>query len=118
MEIMLSKKPNVNYKDAFDRTPLHHACNSGNTTAALMLLSVEGIEVNAVTISGETPLMKAAAFGDMDLCIKLIEAKADASLKDNYGMTAEKYAKCYRKDSNVHELLKSFTQEDDVEMAD
>ena len=71
LEAIFEQSPDINCKDSFERTPLHHACNSGNLTAVCMLLehslykpnpklNGQKLEINAVTIGGETPLLKAA----------------------------------------------------------
>ena len=84
IELILDQKcPNINFRDNFGRTPLHHACNSGNLSAVKVLISrgldaphpkLNGqiLNVNAQSIGGETPLMKAAACGNIDICVLLI----------------------------------------------
>ena len=34
----MSFNPNLDFKDKLKRTPLHHACNASNLTAATMIL--------------------------------------------------------------------------------
>ena len=36
--IILDKNPNLNYRDRFGRTPLHHAAKSGNITAVNLII--------------------------------------------------------------------------------
>ena len=61
----------VNKPDDFGRTPLHMACNSGNTCAVILLLQ-HNAEVNTQTCGGETALMKAAANGHYDIVNALL----------------------------------------------
>ena len=51
----------MNIPDIFGRTPLHQAAAKGDIEIILILIEY-GADVNARTISGETPLMKAIAF--------------------------------------------------------
>ena len=39
LDVILKQGANINYKDSFNRTPLHHAANSGNETAVEMLIA-------------------------------------------------------------------------------
>ena len=41
------------------------------------------MDVNALTNGGETPLMKAAEGGSLDICILLLKANADPFIKNN-----------------------------------
>ena len=83
MQIILDRNPNINYRDRFDRTPLHHAALNANLTAAKLLISRglsnphpalmgQVLELDARSIGGETPLMKAAQHGCVDICLLLL----------------------------------------------
>ena len=63
-------------------------------------------------------MMKACDAGDINICIELIKAGADAKMKDKAGMTAEDHASCYRKDANIHSMLHEYLNGggDDEEM--
>ena len=76
-------------------------CHSASASArgpALALLQVllncqEGrLAVDVCTSQGSTPLMFAADAGDRDVCLDLLKARADLSLKDCDGDTAEAWA--------------------------
>ena len=69
--MMVQYGPNINYRDRFNRTPLHHCALNSNLTAAKILLARgltnphpallgQVLELDARSIGGETPLMKAA----------------------------------------------------------
>lgn len=60
--------PNLNHPDNFKRTPLHHASSIGNKTAVVMLLNSGQVNLDAATTGGETPLMKAASAGRIEIC--------------------------------------------------
>ena len=38
VKLILQQEPDLNFADRFNRTPLHHACNSGNYGVVKMLL--------------------------------------------------------------------------------
>ena len=46
------------------------------------------LNINSQTIGGETPLIKAAEQGSLDVCIALIKAGANPLLVDNLGRNA------------------------------
>jgi len=66
---ILKYNPDINQKDDWGRTPLHLACNSGNLTAVNTLIAIgvssddepmaQTLDLNAQSLGGETPLMKA-----------------------------------------------------------
>ena len=66
---ILKYNPDINKKDDWGRTPLHMACNSGNTAAVNALIeigvSTDGepmastLDLDATSLGGETALMKA-----------------------------------------------------------
>ena len=84
--------PNPNYEDNFKRTPLHLASISGNKTAVEMLLATGNVNIDAATTGGETPLMKAAASGRIEICQILLNAGANCKLACNNNMTALHFA--------------------------
>ena len=56
----------INGKDNFQWTPLHFACRSGNLEAVTLLVEL-GVNINAVTINGATPIMRAIERGNLTL---------------------------------------------------
>jgi ankyrin repeat protein len=57
--------------------------------------------VNAKNTQGGTPLMWAAVYGNDDAARLLLSRGADASLKDNEGITAVQWAVRNKRDSVV-----------------
>ena len=115
--------PNPNHTDMFSRSPLHHAAKACNETAVEHLLKHgldftkdDGtvvspqikINVNAKTIGGETPLMKAAEAGSMDICVLLLRAGANPLLQDNGGRTAARFAQLNHPDKEIHNMLNNY----------
>ena len=66
----------------YKRAPLHHAASSGNYTAAKKLIETGNADVNQVTIGGETPLMKAAAYNQQEIAELLIKNGANVLIKN------------------------------------
>jgi ankyrin repeat protein len=77
----------------------------GNTQAAALLLDA-GANINAAYADALTPLMWAAGQGQLETVKLLISRGANASLKDDRGLTAWDIAKANQK-SNVVEYLSS-----------
>lgn len=55
---VLFSRADINARDNFKWTPLHHACHSGQVDLVQFLLE-NGAEMDAQTINGGTPLMRA-----------------------------------------------------------
>ena len=92
LETIYQYTPDICHRDSYGRTPLHFAARIGNQTAIDFLLKVgqnqtdengnvitpaTEINVNAQTIGGETPLMRAAECGNLNICIALLKAGSD-----------------------------------------
>ncbi len=73
---------------AADTTKLLEAVESGDSPAAIQLAKAKGTNVNAADANGTTPIMYAAAAGDLALVRALIEAGADVKLKNQLGTSA------------------------------
>ena len=70
------------------------ACNSGNEIAVALLIQ-NGADLNAQTCGGETPLMKAAANGYLNIVKALLTNNADPMIKAKNGLTALNYAQMF-----------------------
>ena len=111
LEMVFRFKPDINSQDRFGRTPLHLACRNGNITAVKFLMQMSGLlpnsegdivmsgdyqlNVNALTIGGVTPMMKASECGCRELVILLLKGGADPLIKDNLGKDAHSYARVF-----------------------
>ena len=71
---------------------MHLAAISGNKSAIELLLQPGSVDVNALTSSGETPLMKSAANGRIEICQVLLSVGADPKITTAHKMTAIDFA--------------------------
>ena len=103
---------------------MHHAARAGNSTAIQFILEAEKeakVNIDAQSIGGETPLMKAAEHGSVDNFNMLLKAGCNPFLKDIHGKRADDYAEINHPEQNVHMVLREYMAEiegGDVQMAD
>ena len=76
----------VNAKDKYGLTPLHHAAWQGRNEIVELLIA-NGADVNAKDVDGGTPLHEAASDGRKEVVELLIDNGADVNVKDDRGMT-------------------------------
>ncbi|KAG8057435.1 hypothetical protein GUJ93_ZPchr0002g25550 [Zizania palustris] len=69
----------IHVEDNKGNRPLHVATRKGSTIIVQTLISVEGIEINAVNRAGETAFAIAKKLGNEDLCNILKEAGGEAA---------------------------------------
>jgi ankyrin repeat protein len=72
-------------------TPLHYAATGGHQAIIGMLLEAHAY-IDAESPNGTTPLMMAAQYGTAAAVRQLLEAGADASLKNQLGLSAQDFA--------------------------
>ena len=116
LDVITEFGPDINHKDRFSRTPLHFSARAGNQTAVTFLLEkgltatepASQILVDAQTIGGESPLMKACECGHMDICISLLQAGCNPFLTDNMGRNAVVYARVNHPDREIHTMLQTY----------
>ncbi len=72
-------------------TPLHYAATGGHQALIAMLLDAHAY-IDAESPNGTTPLMMAAQYGSVAAVRQLLEAGADASLKNQLGLSAQDFA--------------------------
>jgi ankyrin repeat protein len=92
-EYLLDAGAMVDTKDSNGRTALMYAA-SGDFAETIGLLLKRGADVNVQgTLEGFTPLMTAAAEGQVEVVRLLLDHDADRSLKDTDGDTALTFAR-------------------------
>lgn len=90
VERILQMEFDVNVADDAGCRPLHFAVEGEKNMVALLLR--EGADVEARNNAGETPLMMAIRFGDVDCIRMVLKANPDVSVKDGAGRDAMSYA--------------------------
>ncbi len=95
---------NINKKDEHGRTRLLNAMGKGREQEALMLLQIEGVDVNACAPEGCAPLWLAAREGMHGICGRLVRMGADVNHQDDFGSVALHVAVQERK-ADIVELL-------------
>lgn len=91
-EYLLDAGAEIDAKDGNGRTALMYA-SSGPFEETVKLLLADGAEVDVQgTLEGFTPLMTAAAEGQVEVVRQLLDHGADRSLKDTDGDTALTFA--------------------------
>jgi ankyrin repeat protein len=72
-------------------SPLHYAATGGHQAMIGLLLDAHAY-IDAESPNGTTPLMMAAQYGSIAAVRQLLEAGADASLRNQLGLTAQDFA--------------------------
>lgn len=84
-------------------TPLHYAC-SGPDDGMVAWLIAQGAELDARSPNGSTPLMLAAGYGGISSAERLLKAGADATLRNEQGLSAADFAERAGRDKLVRQL--------------
>ena len=87
------KMINVNRQDKNGRTALHYACAAGNAKAAEVVLKAAGVQRDARTSGGNTPLMLAVSSGDIFTVVACLNAGCMPFLENGLHETAKTMAK-------------------------
>lgn len=104
---LLDAGADINHASNFGGTALYEATSTSRDNVDMIrLLISKGANVKAATKKGETPLMNAARWGNLEHAKVLIEAGADKDRKSNSGQTALDFAR-QRKQSEVIAYLDS-----------
>ncbi len=74
-------------------TTLHYAVLASHTEVLRWLLAQGGMDLNAGSINGSTPLMMALGYGSVDAAALLLKAGADPSRRNDLGLDAWEFAR-------------------------
>lgn len=106
--ILLEKGYNPDRRDNHGRAALHYAASQGNNTVIDALVKHPNIDMNPLTIGGETPLMKALYFGKTISAKNLLSCCRDFTIKNKSGKTALDIAKS-TKNEELRSMLEKMT---------
>ena len=82
--------------DKFGRTALHFAWSEGTNPDLIEKLIKLGADVNAQSIGGETPLMKAICFDHVAIVKVLLDNEADPEIQNGMGRSAIDFVQASR----------------------
>jgi ankyrin repeat protein len=99
----------VNARCSEGSTPLHFACEHGNSDTVVNYLIDKGAEVGAENVYGETGLHFASAMGKCSLVELLVQHGANMDVADKDGMTALHFAVLFGYVNVVQYMLGSKT---------
>lgn len=88
-------------------TPLHYAAAGAARDVVAWFLAQPGVVIDARSPNGTTPLMMAAGYGTEDSAVLLLSRGADASLRNQKGMTAADFARSVGRESLAKRLSAS-----------
>ena len=74
----------VNAEDSFKWTPLHFACHAGSKDIVELLLS-NGAHLEAVTVNGATPIMRAIESSRLEVVQYLVNKGAKLQIENKKG---------------------------------
>ena len=93
----------INTRNSWGWTPLHHAAKEGNANHIILLLKHKA-DVNAQCKNGNTPLHIAALNAGTPSVATLLDAGSNTKIKNNGGNTAYKLAKRNKRIVNTDTL--------------
>tara|TARA_B100001769_G_C22045617_1_gene561977 strand:- start:149 stop:829 length:681 start_codon:yes stop_codon:yes gene_type:complete len=115
VELLISKKANINSIDVNGSTALHFAAFDG-TQEIVSLLIAKGADINAKNFIGRTPLHNAASKGPAELIELLINNGADVNALDNQGRSPVDFSFCCGGvDTDISKLLRELGGNDGVD---
>lgn len=105
VRFLLDSGANVDATDAWFKTPLHHVASDSSQIANALIAA--GANVNAVAMSGRTPIWEASGAGYVSVVRVLIENGAIVNMGDNEGMTPVCAAAAWGHEDVVRFLISS-----------
>jgi hypothetical protein len=78
--------------------PLHYACSGPDGAEVTRYLLDQGVDVDARSPNGTTPLMMAARYGSHDAAELLLKRGANVRLRNDRGLTALDFARAVGRD--------------------
>ncbi|TMW64652.1 hypothetical protein Poli38472_011532 [Pythium oligandrum] len=101
VELLLAEgKAKVDESTTDRCTPLHLACQRGNTLVAKCLLD-HGADVNARTLSDETPLLKATRMSNLETVKMLLARNAQIASPSSLSASADALAGRFKENSDL-----------------
>lgn len=106
LSLIFDYKPNLDHRDKMQRTALHHAIRSNNSTAISFLMNSQNAIapkdlLNHMSLGNETPLMKASEHCSLEMVQLLLNKDADPFVKNKKGRTADMYAQQKQPDTGI-----------------
>ena len=101
--------------DKLGRTALHFAASIGTNLELIEVLVNSGANVNAQSIGGDTPLMKAISFDNADAAKVLLEKNADPEIENTMNRNSESFARASKNPEILAAL--GIDESGDVQMA-
>ena len=108
--LLIQNGANINEKDEYEQTLLHHAASHNDENLANFLIS-KGANVNLLDNEKMTPLHIACKFRHLEMVKILINNKADLNIKDENDFNALKFTICLHKsDEDINGYIASVFQ--------
>ena len=102
--LYLDNGAEIDARDNVERTPLHFAAANGSNIDLIDELINRGADVNAQSLGGDTPLIKAIMFDNAFGVKALLDQGADAKLRNANDRDAESFAHASRNEEILQAL--------------
>ena len=104
---LLAHKPEINKKDKSGRTALHLGCQSGQDPQEILrhVTNMEGVDINARSGGGDTPLMSAVRSGNPATVKFCCDIGCNPLILNYLNMSARDYAQTYLEGATRDKVL-------------